>query len=1266
MRPSVTALIALMPFMAFGQVVINPTGGTNSSNGIRLTIGNTGQIQVLRNGTGQLYNPSLSVGATTNSSMTNGVFIAVGNVVVGPRNFASTASTGVTLQEWTPISNIFTPQGSGGTTVTVLRATVAGKNYDLTITWQYTFPNDFVVVTHSLLIPAGNTSTVRLYHVADAFLGGDDFGPSFFSIGPPALVGGYRPANNIVEAWRFRSGLTWTGYFAGFYACLFDATACPVGQNNSVNAAGTFTNYVEGNTVDNSFGIMWNFGAMPGTYVTVNDLTFYSYQPQLSKRFGTTAITAGLSTTLTFTVDNVPGALPQSNMGFTDTFPSGLVIASSMVTNTCGGTVTTAEGALLSANATTVRLSGGSFAAGTSRCTITVNVTANTADAYINGKSNMSALSVMENQVTDQTLSVVVGAPVVTLDTPGTINTSNATAYPIAGTCQDASGLVTVRVSTLSSTTPCSSNRFSVSLSLTSLSDGTGITVSASQTNTAGTGIDSASTTKDTSAPAAPTFTAPVAGSFSNTPNLTIAGSGEVGSTVRVFDGTTEICSAVVPASGNWSCISNMLTDGTLSLTAKTTDPAGNTGPTTPARSVVVDTTAPAEPTITSPAAAATVGPNPPVSGNSEPDATVLVFEGGTQVCSTPADPTGQWSCATSLSIGSHTVVARQIDRAGNSSVNSAGRTFSVANVPTVTLDTPAPINIANVTAVVVSGACTTVAGMVSVQVGTVSAMTVCTASRFSTSVNASSLADGPAIVMTASQTNVTGTGTDTRNTIKDTVVPATPTIVVPIEGTFTNTTTPVFSGAADPGSTVRVSRGVVELCNAVTPSSGQWACTSSALLPGTVVVTARATDGAGNTSGTSPSRTFTVDTQAPSAPVIVMPVMSASVATSPMLVGTAEPFSTVSAFEGVTLVCSVVADATGAWSCGTLLSSGPHSVVARQTDRAGNTSPDSPARAFTVEGLPTVLLNPPGDITGGNASAYVVTGGCTSNAGQVTVEIGTITAMAPCASGTFSATVDVRALSDDAMVVVRATQTTAAGMGTDSRTVRKDATAPLGTAITQPMAGAVTTSNTPSISGTGEPGVTVTIFVNGNPVGTALVGSNGTWNFTPGTPIADGTYVLTASAKDSSGNEGPKTGDISFTIDSVAPMAPTLISPAGNATADTDRPLDVTGIAEPGAIVTVYIDDHLAGTAVADELGHFSLRLDPATLGEGIHVVEAQAKDAAGNTSPRSASVHFTVRAVEERFGGQGLVSCSATGNVPLLLGLALLGLIRRREVRS
>jgi hypothetical protein len=267
------------------------------------------------------------------------------------------------------------------------------------------------------------------------------------------------------------------------------------------------------------------------------------------------------------------------------------------------------------------------------------------------------------------------------------------------------------------------------------------------------------------------------------------------------------------------------------------------------------------------------------------------------------------------------------------------------------------------------------------------------------------------------------------------------------------------------------------------------------------------------------------------------------------------------------------------------------------------------------------------------------------------------------CAGGLFSATLDVRALSDSAMVTVRAAQTTAAGTGSDTRVVRKDATAPSGTAVTTPTSGTVTTDNTPQISGSAEPGATVTVFVNGNVVGTAVANSSGVWTFIPPTPMADGSYLVTVSAKDQAGNEGALVMGPSFTIDSIAPAAPVIITPAGNAEIDVDRMMEITGGgAEPGASVTVYIDGRAVGMATADSTGHFSVRVDPATIGQGPHTVEADDRDAAGNTSPRSAQVQFSIRAVDARFAGQGVIGCSATGGLEFLAMLALFGLRRRR----
>ena len=243
---------------------------------------------------------------------------------------------------------------------------------------------------------------------------------------------------------------------------------------------------------------------------------------------------------------------------------------------------------------------------------------------------------------------------------------------------------------------------------MTSLADSASVSVSASQTNAAGTGTGSATTLKDTIAPGVPTFTMPAAGSFTNDATPTIAGTGEVGSTVRVFAGTSEICSTIVPASGNWSCTASTLADGTYTLTARATDAAGNSGATSPGRPSPSTPPRPPRRSSATPPRAPPWRPARRSRAPSEPLATVLVFEGTTQLCSTPADAAGQWSCATTLGTGAHTITA-QADRSRQQHRRRlGGRAFTVANVPTVTLDTPGPINAANVTAVAVAGNCTT------------------------------------------------------------------------------------------------------------------------------------------------------------------------------------------------------------------------------------------------------------------------------------------------------------------------------------------------------------------------------------------------------------------------------------------------------------------------------------------------------------------------------------------------------------------------------
>jgi uncharacterized repeat protein (TIGR01451 family) len=107
--------------------------------------------------------------------------------------------------------------------------------------------------------------------------------------------------------------------------------------------------------------------------------------PTLSKSFSPAAIPLGGSSTLTFTIGNPAGnPFPLTGIGFTDTLPSGLVVATpNGLSDTCGATITAVAGS------GTISVADVALAAGAS-CTISVGVTS-TASAPVVDTNTTSA-----------------------------------------------------------------------------------------------------------------------------------------------------------------------------------------------------------------------------------------------------------------------------------------------------------------------------------------------------------------------------------------------------------------------------------------------------------------------------------------------------------------------------------------------------------------------------------------------------------------------------------------------------------------------------------------------------------------------------------------------------------------------------------------------------------------------------------------------------------------------------------------------------------
>ena len=264
--PNYTSIFTLGIYQ--GYTVINDLGGVAQSplNDLRISIGAGGQIQVKRNSQNQVFDPAYIDAATTPvTRLFNGVFLTVGTTVFGPSNTPATNATTVT--PFVTVSHTGGSMTGDGRDVLVLKATKATKDYIITLTYDYLYPNSYFNIQYKVDVPVGNTERVKLYHIIDTYLQGGDAGPAYIQGKPPYLLMGVTKAPTF-EAFRYVSGLVWTGYYSSTYSTMYSTYL--KNQTNFDN----ILNYVT--TTDNGIGWMYDFGASTaaGSYNFSSDLVF--------------------------------------------------------------------------------------------------------------------------------------------------------------------------------------------------------------------------------------------------------------------------------------------------------------------------------------------------------------------------------------------------------------------------------------------------------------------------------------------------------------------------------------------------------------------------------------------------------------------------------------------------------------------------------------------------------------------------------------------------------------------------------------------------------------------------------------------------------------------------------------------------------------------------------------------------------------------------------------------------------------------------------
>jgi uncharacterized repeat protein (TIGR01451 family) len=174
----------------------------------------------------------------------------------------------------------------------------------------------------------------------------------------------------------------------------------------------------------NSTGDITTANAGTGTAATAT-LTVIA-PPEISKTFDPLLILPNGATTITFDLANNNDALAITGLAFTDTYPSVNMknTAAAPTTNSCGGTVTMANGGSSFAIANVTLPASGT-------CTVVVPVTATVAGTYTNSTGPVTSANAGTGDADTDTLTVLSSATATKTFSPATIATNETSELKI-------------------------------------------------------------------------------------------------------------------------------------------------------------------------------------------------------------------------------------------------------------------------------------------------------------------------------------------------------------------------------------------------------------------------------------------------------------------------------------------------------------------------------------------------------------------------------------------------------------------------------------------------------------------------------------------------------------------------------------------------------------------------------------------------------------------------------------------------------------------
>ena len=709
----------------------------------------------------------------------------------------------------------------------------------------------------------------------------------------------------------------------------------------------------------------------------------------------------------------------------------------------------------------------------------------------------------------------------------------------------------------------------------------------------------------DTTAPAKPVVNTDLTGKAGTKPSVEVTA--EPGSTVALYDKDgNKIGEATAGANGK-ATITPTVDIPAGNVTAKATDPSGNTSDASDPK-VATDTTAPAKPVVNTDLTGK-AGTKPSVEVSAEPGSTVALYDkDGNKIGEATAGANGKATITPTVDIPAGNVTAKATDASGNT---------SDASDPKVATDTTAPAK------PVVNTDLTGKAGTKpSVEVSAEPGSTVALYDKDGNKIGeATAGADGKATItptvaipagnVTAKATDASGNTSDASDpkVATDTTAPAKPVVNTDLTGKAG--TKPSVEVSAEPGSTVALyDKDGNKIGEGTAASNGKVTITPTVAIP-VGNVTAKATDPSGNTSDASDPKVAT-DTTAPAKPVVNTD-LTGKAGTKPSVEITAEPGSTVALYDkDGNKIGEATAGADGKATVTPTVDIPVGNVTAKATDPSGNTSDASDPKVATDTTAPAKpVVNT--DLTGkaGTKPSVEVTaepGSTVALYDKDGNKIGEATAGAD-GKATITPTVAIPA----GNVTAKATDPSGNTSDASDPKVATDTTAPAKPVVNTDLTGKAGTK--PSVEVSAEPGSTVALYdKDGNKIGEATAGADGKATITPTVDIPAGN--VTATATDPAGNTSDASDPAKATTgaDTEAPVKPVVATDL-TGKAGTKTPVEVS--AEPGSTVALYDKDgNKIGEGTAASNGKATIT---PTVDIPVGNVTATATDPSGNTSDAS-----------------------------------------------